>query len=130
MARKIIQQVTYVDDLTGDELSEDQVHTVVFGWGNSQYEIDLSKAGADKLEKFVKPYVDAARRVSGGRGRPKGSGGRASSGSGYNKETLAAIRSWAEKNGHEVSSRGRIAQSVIDAYEAAHSSGGSPSFSG
>ncbi|WP_442854653.1 Lsr2 family DNA-binding protein [Curtobacterium sp. UNCCL17] len=32
----------------------------------------------------------------------------------------AKIRDWANANGHEVSSRGRISQAVRDAYDAAH----------
>jgi len=33
---------------------------------------------------------------------------------------LQAIRDWARRNGHQVSDRGRIAASVVDAFEAAH----------
>jgi hypothetical protein len=35
-------------------------------------------------------------------------------------EQTAAIRSWARRNGHQVSDRGRISQSVVDAFQAAH----------
>jgi hypothetical protein len=31
-----------------------------------------------------------------------------------------AIREWAARNGHQISERGRIPQSVSDAYRAAH----------
>jgi hypothetical protein len=31
-----------------------------------------------------------------------------------------AIKDWAKANGHHVADRGRIAQSVLDAYEAGH----------
>ncbi|WXF91339.1 histone-like nucleoid-structuring protein Lsr2 [Curtobacterium flaccumfaciens pv. flaccumfaciens] len=37
-----------------------------------------------------------------------------------NSDELAKIREWANANGHEVSSRGRISQAVRDAYDAAH----------
>ena len=33
---------------------------------------------------------------------------------------VAEIREWARKNGHQVSERGRIAATVLAAYEAAH----------
>lgn len=125
MAKKVnvIETITYTDDLTGDELKEDQVHTVKFGWNGTQLEIDLSKANADKLEKFLKPYVDAGRRVSGGRGRPKGSGSRATAGgSGLPPEQLNAIREWGRKKGYKISDRGRVKQSIIEEYEAAHKS--------
>jgi hypothetical protein len=36
------------------------------------------------------------------------------------REQTAAIRAWARQNGHEVSDRGRIAKTVVDAFEAAH----------
>lgn len=130
MAQKKVVLTTYIDDLTGDELAEDQVHTVSFGWSGTQYEIDLSKAGAEKLEKLIKPYVDAGRRVGSTRGRPRGgsaSSSRPNTGSGRSKEELQAIRDWAVKNGHEVSPRGRIKADVLEAFDAAHES--KPAFS-
>ncbi|MEU6602902.1 Lsr2 family DNA-binding protein [Streptomyces flaveolus] len=36
------------------------------------------------------------------------------------KEELAAIRTWARANGHQVADRGNPAKAVIDAYDAAH----------
>lgn len=120
MARKKIITVEYVDDLTGDTLTEAQVNTVSFAWQNVQYEIDLSRKNADALAKLIKPYVAAGRRVSGGRGRPKRSGTRASTGSGRNPEQLQAIRDWAGKNGYDVAPRGRIKAEVIEAFDAAH----------
>lgn len=130
MAQKKVVLTTYIDDLTGDELTEDQVHTVSFGWSGTQYEIDLSKAGADKLEKFIKPYVEAGRRVGATRGRPRGSSSsssRANTGSGRGKEELQTIREWAVKNGYEVSPRGRIKAEILEAFDAAHAS--KPAFS-
>jgi hypothetical protein len=123
MGRKQRVLVEYFDDLTGDPLSEDQVQEVTFGWNNTTYALDLSKAGADKLEKLLKPYVESGRRVSSGRGRPKGSttgSTRAPSGSGHSKETLAQIREWAVANGHTVSPRGRIAAPILEAWEESH----------
>jgi Lsr2 len=32
----------------------------------------------------------------------------------------AAIRAWARQNGHQVSDRGRISKTVVDAFHAAH----------
>lgn len=37
-----------------------------------------------------------------------------------NKEQLAAIRTWARANGHQVADRGTPAKAVLDAYDAAH----------
>ena len=36
------------------------------------------------------------------------------------REQTAAIRAWARQNGHEVSDRGRISKTVLDAFQAAH----------
>ncbi|MDT6988085.1 histone-like nucleoid-structuring protein Lsr2 [Streptomyces lusitanus] len=37
------------------------------------------------------------------------------------KEELAAIRTWARANGHQVADRGNPAKAILDAYDAAHS---------
>jgi hypothetical protein len=36
-----------------------------------------------------------------------------------NREETAAIREWAREHGHQVSDRGRIPKSIIEAYQAA-----------
>ena len=126
MAQKKTVITTIIDDMTGDEIPEDQAELVSFGWNGTLYELDLSKLGAAKIEKFLTPYVEAARKVSSTRGRPKGSGStgstRAPSGSGRSSEELQSIRDWATKNGHTVSPRGRIAAPILEAYDKAHAS--------
>lgn len=111
MAKQTVVTELLVDDLDGSTADR----TVYFSWDGTSYEIELSKRNAVAFEKAVKPYVDAARRTrsSGGRARRA-----ANSRSG--KRDLSAIRDWASQNGFEVSARGRIASSVIDAYEAAN----------
>jgi hypothetical protein len=110
MAKQTVVTELLVDDLDGSTADR----TVNFTWDGTSYEIELSKRNAAAFERAIKPYVDAARRTrSGGRGR------RASA-SRSGKRDLSAIRDWAAKNGFEVSARGRIAASVIDAYEAAN----------
>ena len=42
---------------------------------------------------------------------------KASARAGRSREETAAIREWADANGHEVSARGRIPSSVLEAYE-------------
>jgi hypothetical protein len=84
-------------------------------WDGKDYEIDLSEANAGKLREALRPYVTAARKASTGNGgRKRGAGTTSSAG-----ET-AAIRAWAKAHGYPVSDRGRIHQSVKDAYYAAH----------
>src|ERR1700682_2513163 len=112
MAKKVT--VTLVDDLDGEGAADE---TVEFGLDGVSYEIDLSTKNAAKLRTDLKQWVEAGRRVGGRRrGRSVGSGrGRAA----IDREQSAAIREWARRNGHNVSTRGRIPADVIDAFHAA-----------
>ena len=103
-------QIILEDDLEGGPAEE----TVQFGLDGRQYEIDLSTANAEKLREALRPYAAASRRAQSK--SPRTTGPRSSSGG--NPET-AKIRAWAKENGYEVSDRGRIHQSVKDAYYAA-----------
>jgi hypothetical protein len=109
MAKQTVVTELLVDDLDGSTADR----TINFTWDGTSYEIELSKRNAQAFERAIKPYVDAARKARGGRGR-RAVGGRGG------KRDLAAIREWAAQNGFDVSARGRIASSVIDAYEAAN----------
>lgn len=110
MARKVV--VTLTDDID-DTLSADE--TVTFAIDGVEYEIDLSKKNADKLRKAVAPFVEAGRKVSSRKPRARTS---PSSSTPMDRKQSNAIRQWARENGHTVSDRGRIAQPVIDAYNA------------
>ena len=116
MAQKVTVQL--VDDLDDSPITPGAGRTVEFAFDGSTYEIDLSDDNVDKFRESISDYVAAARKVSGRRtgttGAPKAAPKRG------NSEELAKIREWANANGHEVSSRGRISQAVRDAYEAAH----------
>src|ERR1700737_3390191 len=115
MAERIVRQL--IDDLDGTEIMEGGGERVEFSVRGVAYQIDLSTANAAKLDKALKPYVDAALKIRGSRGRR----GKTSNGSGpASREQLAAIRDWARKNGYEVSNRGRIKAEVVEAFEAAH----------
>jgi len=114
MAERIVRQL--IDDIDGSDISEGAGGRVEFSVRGVAYQIDLSAANVAKFDKALKPYVDAAMKVSGTRARRAkvGTNGKAS------KEQLAAIREWARKNGHEVSDRGRIKGDIVEAFEAAH----------
>ncbi|SHQ89116.1 histone-like nucleoid-structuring protein Lsr2 [Mycobacteroides abscessus] len=114
MAKKVT--VTFVDDVDGEAAADESVE---FGIDGVTYEIDLSSKNAEKLRKQLSTWVEYARRVNGRRR------GRSSVGSGRKRPTIdraqsAAIREWASKNGHTISSRGRIPAEVIDAFNAAN----------
>jgi hypothetical protein len=111
MAKKVT--VTLVDDFDGDAGADE---TVEFGLDGVTYEIDLSSKNAKKLRDDLKVWVEKGRRV-GGRRRGRGASGRGRAS--IDREQSAAIREWARRNGHNVSTRGRIPADVIDAFHAA-----------
>lgn len=112
MARKTITKL--VDDLDGSAAAQ----TVEFGWEGRRYEIDLSKKNLAAFERAMKPYVTGARTVSATRGRGP-TARRRGRGAVASRASLQDVRAWARENGYEVSNRGRLPSSVLQAYEAA-----------
>lgn len=112
MAKKVT--VTLVDDFDGEAAADE---TVEFSLDGVSYEIDLSSKNAQRLRADLKQWVDAGRRV-GGRRRGRSAAPNRSRGT-IDREQSAAIRDWARRNGHSVSTRGRIPADVIDAFHAA-----------
>lgn len=104
MAKKVI--TTVLDDIDGSEGAE----TVTFSLGGVSYEIDLGAKNVEKLEAALEPYISAGRKVGRTASKAKASSG----------VDLNAVRAWASENGIEVASRGRVAASVIEQYEAAN----------
>lgn len=114
MARKIIHQL--VDDIDGTVLDAGAGETVSFSLDGTAYEIDVSDQNAAELRDAFAPFISAGRSVSTARSssaKPRRSAGGSS-------HDLAAVRAWARDNGLAVSERGRIAASVLEAYDAAH----------
>jgi Lsr2 len=109
-------QVILIDDLDGGEANE----TVTFAIDGTSYEIDLSDGNAKRLREALSPYVGGARRADSGqaRGRRRAAGGTGQRA--MTREKSAEIRAWAKAHGHPVSERGRIAASIVQAYEEAH----------
>ncbi|MET8908036.1 Lsr2 family protein [Micromonospora sp. NPDC004551] len=113
MARKVITVLT--DDLDGGKADR----TVEFSLDGVAYTIDVSDENAGVLRKALDPYISAGRRI----GRGPVEAGRAPRGasrpgtSGMDREQNRAIREWAAKNGYEISERGRIPVSVVEAYK-------------
>ena len=114
MAQKVTTHL--VDDITGDTIEDGNGRTVSFSFDGSHYEIDLTDDNVDALRETFSDYIAAARKANGRSVRTT-AGSAPKRG---NSEELAKIRDWANANGHEVSSRGRISQAVRDAYDAAH----------
>ncbi|MCW2812006.1 MAG: LSR2-like protein [Friedmanniella sp.] len=107
MAQRV--QIVLEDDFDGGVADE----TVTFGLDGAEYEIDLSSANADGLRDALAPWLAHARKTGGRRKRagvkPAGE-----------SSSTSDIRAWAQQNGHDVSSRGRVSAEVRDAYEKAH----------
>ncbi len=104
-------QVILVDDIDGGAAEE----TLAFSLEGVSYEIDLNAGNAAKLRDSFAPYVGHGRRV-GARGPATRT--RARRAAGDNRS--AQIREWARANGHQVNERGRVAASIVIAYDNAH----------
>lgn len=112
MAQKV--QVTLVCDLHEGDVEGTQ--TVAFGLDGASYEIDVCDKHAAALRDSFAPYVGAGRRAGRSAAPAKRGKGTARS----SADRTVAIREWAVKNGHTVSTRGRLSAAVLAAYEAAH----------
>jgi hypothetical protein len=105
-----ITEVRLLDDLDGGEAAE----SVAFSLDGKSYEIDLSEKHAAALRDAFAPFVSSARRAGG---TAVASRPRMSTRAGRPRAETAAIREWASANGLEVSARGRISSTVLEAYE-------------
>jgi hypothetical protein len=104
MASKATVVVT--DDFDGSEGAA----TVRFGLDGREFEVDLSPENEAEFREFLNHYTAVGRKLT-------------KSGRAYrdvaSPPDSRAVRAWAQANGVEVSSRGRISAEVISAYEAA-----------
>ncbi|MET7402630.1 Lsr2 family protein [Dactylosporangium sp. NPDC005572] len=120
MAKRVIQQV--IDDIDGGPADE----SLVFGVDGVLYTIDLSAGNAQQLRDALAPFIAAATKVrrttpqTAGRGNLSGRGTVIATPSRRNRDRSQAIREWAQRQGLEVSDRGRLPRDVIDRYRAAH----------
>jgi hypothetical protein len=110
MAKQIITVLT--DDLDGSDADQ----TIEFGVDGVNYTIDLSEKNAEKLRKALKPYLTVAARAGRSNGRIPSRG--AAQPARANRDQNQAIREWANRNGYDVSARGRIPTSVVEAFHA------------
>jgi hypothetical protein len=116
MAERLVRQL--MDDLDGTEIPEGKGEQIEFAVRGVVYRIDLGNGNVTKFDKALAPFIESATKVSGRRGRPRGT--RRAGSAGRSKADLSAIRAWAAKHGHKVSARGRIPGDVLQAYQAAH----------
>lgn len=118
MAQRVT--TTLIDDLTEEVIQDGAGKTVQFSFDGAHYEIDLTTENAEAFHEAIADYIAAARKVTGRRTSGNTTSGASAKPGRTDPSELAKIREWAAANGYELSSRGRIAQSVRDAYDAAH----------
>jgi nucleoid-associated protein Lsr2 len=106
----VAQKITVAleDDLDGGRADQ----TVRFGFGGTEYEIDLSKKNTAAFRKQIAPYIEHGRKTGRAAARR---GTRTAAG----RQRSSDIRAWAVKQGITVSERGRIPASVVEQYQAA-----------
>lgn len=109
-----------IDDFDGKTLTGN-AKPIRVTVGDESWDVYLSSKNANALRKAVEPFVKTADKAASTTARrtTKSRARRASTAAGP-KHNLEEIREWARANDIEVKNRGRIAQSVIDQYEAAH----------
>ncbi len=112
MAQRTV--IELVDDLTGEAIPDGEGKTVAFTFQGVSYEIDLSDDSIAELTDALSPYIESGRRVGG---RPSRS--RVAAVAKVVPIDTKTVRAWADANGIEVSSRGRLAADVIEQYRAA-----------
>lgn len=98
-----------VDDMDGGEAHI----TIGFSVEGASYSIDLSEANELRFRNALQPYIDAASAREDNRVRVL-----RTEVSGI--EQRQAIRDWARKNGHPVAERGKIPDSVVEAFSKRH----------
>lgn len=108
MAKNTIIEIT--DDLDGSKDAEE----VTFSYRGTDYTIDLGKKNLAAFDKALRPYIEAATKVSKGSARARRPGASRSA-----NRDLAAVREWAKGAGVSISERGRIPKAVLEQYEAA-----------
>jgi hypothetical protein len=105
---KKTQVTELIDDIDGTPATT----SVNFSVGGTQYVIDLSEANLAEFQAALAPYIKHGRRAVAR--KPRGVAGRAK------RQNAAEIRAWGIEKGYLKSTRGRLGQTVIDAYQAAH----------
>lgn len=104
MARETLKITKVTSDLSGEEGAD----TLTFTISGTGYAIDLTEVEAKEFHDLIAPYVTRAQV------RPKRGG---AVGKKSTPEELAAIRTWAAANGHEISATARIPAAVRKAYD-------------
>lgn len=112
MARKRNITWTITDDISGEEIPEDQVTLVKLSFQGKNYELDLGEKSLSKLQNSLS-FLSDLTPISGRASAPRST-------QSTKKRDQSAIRAWARENGYSLSDRGRVAGEIIAAYDKAH----------
>ena len=112
MAQKV--EVVLTCDL--DAVSTPAMETVSFSYAGQAYEFELCAAHLKEFDEVMQRFTGVARPA----GRTGGVRARAGRPRAATSAELAAVRAWAQANGHPVKDRGRIPTEVRRAYDEAH----------
>jgi nucleoid-associated protein Lsr2 len=112
MAERVVHLL--IDDLDGSQIASGTGERLTFAVRGTKFRIDLSDENVAKFNAALQPYIDSATQIGGRRRRTKRSEDDKAA-----RMRAASIRRWADKNGYDVSQRGRLASAVVEAFEAA-----------
>lgn len=119
VAKRVVEHL--ISDLSGEEIPADSAGgTVEFGVSGTLYAVDLTEAELQDFNDALAPYVDVAQKLTNRGARINRTTVSSSQAGKRSKDQLTAIRTWAKKNGHEISERGRVPEAVLAAFDAAH----------
>jgi hypothetical protein len=113
VARKV--EVTTICDITG----EPGAVTVEFGLLGKHYTIDLAPGPLQDIQNSLAGFVESATEVKNPTKARTGAPRRGTGPAKPDREQNAAIREWANRNGFNVSPRGRLSAEVLAAFEEA-----------
>lgn len=112
MAQRI--QTIMTSDLSGVDIPEGDGTTVRFSAHGVDYELDVTSKEAQQFDSDLQVYIGGARKVGGRRTST------APTTSGRDKSQTQAIKRWADEQGIDYPKRGRLPQSLLEAYENHH----------
>lgn len=118
MAELVIREL--IDDLDKKPIDVGIGFEINFAYRGVEYRIDLRPANADKIDAVFAPFIHAAEKIPWAADKSHAKTISAAPRPRRSPEQLRAIRTWAGRNGFDVSSRGRMRSEVLDAFDAAH----------
>jgi len=90
-----------------------------FGWGTSFYETDLCAAHGEELSSLIEKAIRSAKRL--GASAPKAETlSKPSRPARVRRPSTADVRIWAKSKGMKVTDKGRVPETLIAKYLAAH----------